>query len=811
MKEKSPRKREGKTLSSLRYAFHAITVGSGKHAEPYIIAFHHKSDNVAGRTLGTLFGFFEVEVHDEDAAYIVNFLASVAKKEYFANPRREVEDGFETTLHKVNVALAEIAKEGNISWLGHLHGVIAAISHDTMYFSATGDGVLSLSRDEMLRPISDGLADSLSEPHPLKTFTEVASGKLMDHDVLLALSPAVWTLFTPDDLKRNLARLGPEAFEQFLRTALINELPIAGAVMVSITSESLPAPKKETTSPETATTLENVWSGRTFEQARIARIQAAEQSMAAKAPAAAPEREKEYIDTKTGHIYLQGETETAEASTNQLLVRLAFWSQTFSHRSQIEKEKFYRFGRRTRKNLGFWWREIGTHLGNLGRHIGRRSRSLLRHWREVQAKRKQAREALRPTTPQVPPVSPTTPVQKEAPSPITLPAIASTLPRMSEIKGRLARFAPSMPSLGASSQPQREIISSTKPAAWKTAVTSGIGWMKQRTTQITQFLKHCFTRLTAWWQGLNQFNRSRTLGIGVIVLALGLGTFFYLNRSTLWDTPLETPAITPPPDESVVAKKAPETDEPLANRLADGRVLATPGKQVIALTTLNGTPFGITADQVVNIQTSEAINTPETIRLATAMDDLDALFLLGTSGTLHMYTIANKKFTPSTLPLPAEVTVDAIGVYLTYLYVLDREAGTLYRFPRAEGGFGTPTQWSRETFKLSRESPLVVSDSIALIGEDNTLGLYERGQKTSTTFGGTTEPLTIKAFTFDQTTGDVLVLDPSHERIVRWSPSGILVAQYFHTSFGEASGLLTTSNNALLIVRPSGVFTFQLP
>ncbi|TXH02579.1 MAG: hypothetical protein E6R05_03945, partial [Candidatus Moraniibacteriota bacterium] len=363
MKEKSPRKREGKTLSSLRYAFHAITVGSGKHAEPYIIAFHHKSDNVAGRTLGTLFGFFEVEVHDEDAAYIVNFLASVAKKEYFANPRREVEDGFETTLHKVNVALAEIAKEGNISWLGHLHGVIAAISHDTMYFSATGDGVLSLSRDEMLRPISDGLADSLSEPHPLKTFTEVASGKLMDHDVLLALSPAVWTLFTPDDLKRNLARLGPEAFEQFLRTALINELPIAGAVMVSVTSESLPAPKKETTSPETATTLENVWSGRTFEQARIARIQAAEQSMATKAPAAAPEREKEYIDTKTGHIYLQGETETAEASTNQLLVRIAFWSQTLSHRSQIEKEKFYRFGRRTRKNLGFWWREIGTHLG----------------------------------------------------------------------------------------------------------------------------------------------------------------------------------------------------------------------------------------------------------------------------------------------------------------------------------------------------------------------------------------------------------------------------------------------------------------
>ncbi len=176
MKARVSRRKEGLSSSSVHCAFSAITVGSGRAAEPYIIAFHYKSDNVAGKPLGTLFGFFEVEVHDEDAAYIVNFLASVAKKEYFTNPRREVNESFETTLHKINVALAELAKEGNVCLLGHLHGILGAVSEGTVHFSATGDGVLALVRENSLRPISDGLAEVTSEPHPLKTFTEVSSG-----------------------------------------------------------------------------------------------------------------------------------------------------------------------------------------------------------------------------------------------------------------------------------------------------------------------------------------------------------------------------------------------------------------------------------------------------------------------------------------------------------------------------------------------------------------------------------------------------------------------------------------------------------
>ena len=69
------------TPVTLEKHFKEIVVGSGRSQEPYIIAFHYASDNVSGSPLGTPFGFFEVGIHDQGAAYIGNFLASVAKEE----------------------------------------------------------------------------------------------------------------------------------------------------------------------------------------------------------------------------------------------------------------------------------------------------------------------------------------------------------------------------------------------------------------------------------------------------------------------------------------------------------------------------------------------------------------------------------------------------------------------------------------------------------------------------------------------------------------------------------------------------------
>ncbi len=830
MKDRPTRKKEVRTANGIRPVFEAITVGSGRSAEPYIIAFHYKSDNVAGKVLGTLFGFFEVEVHDEDAAYIVNFLASVAKKEYFANPRRSVEDGFETMLHKVNVALAEIAKEGNVSWLGHLHGVLGAVSDHEIFFSATGDGVLSLARDDTFRPISDGLAENLAEPHPLKTFTEVASGQLVERDVFLALSPSIWTLFTPDELKKNIARMSAPEFAQFLRTALINELPIAGAVIVRVEAVALPTPQPKKAAeavPADASLLANVWSRQAFEQARTARLAALKEreDTDTATPAQAPEDEREeYVDRKTGHIYVQGEDDHGSEASEVWKEKLGLTLQALSRSWSAQQDKLRRNMRRARKQSGFFIEEATAFGARLGRSVSRRARSLMRRLREVRAERQRARATAQAEvvatavatesllTPPMPP-SGNQPSWRErwmsrlhAQGAWCSEAWSSLRVRFQS--SRISRPTLVLTHLGMPTLPER-----ARSLAWIGSLTS---WVARGLNTIATLLRKLASSVTALDPLHAKRQRLLIVGVTLIVIAMVLGFLFLGDRATTPGDEAESenaPAM-PAADPALSAPTAttPEQDEPLATRLSDGRALTAPyNGPLIAFVRINDLAWGVTRDQIVNIATQESRPTPELIRLATAMDDLDALFLLGESGTLHMYTVANKQFETSTLPLPAGAQVDAIGAYLTYLYVLDRDSRMIYRFPRSEGGFGAPVTWSKESLSLAEDSPLTVGETIALVGEDQSIGLYERGKRSAIAFGETRASVTPSALAFDKASTDLLVLDRTKERVVRYRVDGSLVAQYFHASFKDASTLLMGPGNTLLVVRPDGTFAFQLP
>lgn len=135
-----------------------ILVAENRSAEPFVKTFVLSGDNVTKMDLGTLVGVLEIEEKSEDSAYIVNFLASVAKKEYFSNPRRGPIESFEATLHKINVALTELVKHGNISWLGKLHGALGILEKNHFHFSVTGEGSILLFRGDSCMEISEGLA-----------------------------------------------------------------------------------------------------------------------------------------------------------------------------------------------------------------------------------------------------------------------------------------------------------------------------------------------------------------------------------------------------------------------------------------------------------------------------------------------------------------------------------------------------------------------------------------------------------------------------------------------------------------------------
>ena len=104
-----------------------ISVARNGFLKPYAVCFQHLPDNIAREPLGMLAGAMTINDRSEHSAYIVNFLASLAKKEYYGNPRRDAIESFEASLHKINVGLAELAKEGNTEWIGTLDAAICIV------------------------------------------------------------------------------------------------------------------------------------------------------------------------------------------------------------------------------------------------------------------------------------------------------------------------------------------------------------------------------------------------------------------------------------------------------------------------------------------------------------------------------------------------------------------------------------------------------------------------------------------------------------------------------------------------------------
>ena len=178
-----------------------LVINNSKY-KPYIELFENYPENVLLKSLGTLAGFFKIDALDDDSSYIVNFLTSILKKEYYSNHKRTVSDSFDAALKKVNLALSELAKQGNVSWLGKLDGAVCVIEKNNFHFTVCGKSKILLLRNQLLNDISKDLADDSAEPNPLKTFSDVSSGQLFPKDKLIITTEDIFQLFSLPQIQK---------------------------------------------------------------------------------------------------------------------------------------------------------------------------------------------------------------------------------------------------------------------------------------------------------------------------------------------------------------------------------------------------------------------------------------------------------------------------------------------------------------------------------------------------------------------------------------------------------------------------------
>ncbi|HWQ60235.1 MAG TPA: hypothetical protein VN420_03735 [Candidatus Fimivivens sp.] len=788
-----------------------ISVARNRAVEPYIKTFAITPENVTRESLGTLVGVFSVSDRSESSAYTVNVIASVARKEYYANPRRGAIESFESTLHRINLALSELVKNGQASWMGSLHGALAVVEGYSIHFSATGDGKVLLFREGTLSDIGDGLASEEAAQHPLKTFLEISSGRLTQGDCVLLTTPELLDLFSPRELERNANRLLPDGkFLRFLETAMVNELR-AGAAVVLDARESKPVKKapKEKTKPKHETQPEtvNAWSEKTFREAAEERTKAVldsyepEQDISVSA-------ERDLLPP-TNEIRIQGEA--LENLDEHPLVTRARWL-------------FEDVGHSIREGFSHSLRNVHRRSTELSESVSDAINTVSSS-RIVQKDRlqepKQVFVASKPK--ERDPI--TTPLRHAQPVPPPMKTAPASKPTSAQKPsgGRLATvfIKQSREAEPGFEEPRITLVADAGPLPAIRRLLSFLSSIRSATgTFLLKFLKEqtlptvrTATRVSgrifsilakkfvsfckAVWGRFRSLPPKRQL-ITVTVIAFLitiLGTVLWKGIPQKKATP--APAIV----EAPVVDPFPPIKEKAAS-LAQVSTLPSAPPDIVTPVYLGDSLFLVTRNGVFDTakNTTSALPTSDAVRLASGMSDLNLIFLLTDAGDLYSFAPSNRAFVKNSISFPSGFRIAAMGDYLTYLYFLEEGTGKVFRFPRADGGFGDGTLWTKSPMP-SATRMIAVSDSI--FGSDgSSLSAFFRGAALSDF--SQERPFTSETVTAVCANADVsdrvVELDAPAKRLVVRTGTGEIVSQLFDESFVLATACSLSGNGSTVAV-----------
>ncbi len=120
-----------------------------------------------------------------------------------------LDDQFENLLRDVNQKLNEISESGETDWIGSLNGLILLIGKHELHFAQTGRCPAFLLQNNRIRQITDDASASEGDVHPLKTFSNLASGRLGENDQILIANQELYGEISLDALRRILNTSSP--------------------------------------------------------------------------------------------------------------------------------------------------------------------------------------------------------------------------------------------------------------------------------------------------------------------------------------------------------------------------------------------------------------------------------------------------------------------------------------------------------------------------------------------------------------------------------------------------------------------------
>jgi len=192
------------------------------------------------------------------------------------------------------------------------------------------------------------------------------------------------------------------------------------------------------------------------------------------------------------------------------------------------------------------------------------------------------------------------------------------------------------------------------------------------------------------------------------------------------------------------------------------------------------------------------------------MQDLDLIFLLSSDGKTVSFSPASKKFQNNTLAIPDGIAITDAKTYLTYIYLLDAKNNQIYRYPRAEGGFGQKFDWVKESLDLSGATGMAIGENI-FVADGKTILKFFRGKKLDFNMEQSATPIAPYKLSVLENSTDIYILDKINSRIVRLDGSGNIITQYYNSEIAGAGDLsVDEANNTVYFSASANIKSFRM-
>jgi hypothetical protein len=738
-----PKRKIEKKITFYEPQFNDVLVCKNPDDNAYLEIFHEKPENVSMEGLGSLLGIFEINDNSEDSSYVPNYLISIIKKEFYSRPKRGSIESFEMALHKANLALSQLASQGNINWIGKLNAVCAVIEKNNFHFAQTGEISVLLIRSKTLTNLSEEEEIIVADPNPLKTFRDVLSGRLEKDDKVIMSTNAIFQIFSLDELKNASLKFSREDLIQFLNTALVNQLDRA-AVLVTDLEEQ----EKEALETVRRPMKVNAFSQESYLKKETTGDSGLDKDEDKKKLLEEIKKEYEktkgeFVDEKTGHIYIR-EDSVQENQNGRVMGNIKSYARSIAVGNERNLEKI--------KDIPFEENESQIEPiqnsnpildSRFEGPISRRGPSLLeKSWGKIRK-------------------------------------FSSALKNISaKVYYFLVNFFKYrvIPALLSLYRKTRNKIAGLKKAGSQATREENIYAVPPSSPPIKKLFPD-FSKMKLLVSGFDR--KKKIYAIAILILIFIIPYFISKTITKMGENKKPKVAEAPPPeiplkeDKSVV--RIGSLDEVYA------------GSEISGLVNAKGSFFGITQDALVSLSDKNVFSLPEDFKNPDSifeMDDLNLIFILKNS-KLTSFSPSSKKFQENKISIPDNAKIQASGTFLTYAYLLDSQNNQVYRYPRIEGGFGQKTNWVKDQADLSSAKSLAINENI-FVSTENGIQKFLKGKKEEYSIENTATPIIPEKIYTKSTSENLYVLDNKNSRIIKLDKNGNIIFQFYNSEIQQA-------------------------